>query len=70
MNKKTPEITTEFINLQSDFGFKRAFGTKHLFDSAESMQMSAEDAVLYSRSLAHLREFRIGLDYSYEAARE
>ena len=25
--KSTPVITTEFINLQSDYGFKRAFGT-------------------------------------------
>lgn len=28
MEDKAPKITTPFINLQSDFGFKRVFGTK------------------------------------------
>ncbi|MDE5806878.1 MAG: Rpn family recombination-promoting nuclease/putative transposase, partial [Muribaculaceae bacterium] len=43
---------------------------RDLFDSAESIHISAEDVVTYSQSLAHLREYQSGLDYRYEKGRE
>ena len=60
MTDKTSKIPTQFINLQSDFGFKRAYGTK------ESVNVVGEDMVLYSQSLAALREVQAGLDFRYE----
>ncbi|MBD5206901.1 MAG: hypothetical protein HDS79_01320, partial [Bacteroidales bacterium] len=37
-----------------------------LFDSAESVNVVGEDMVLYSQSLAALREVQAGLDFRYE----
>ena len=39
---------------------------EELFEAAESASRVGEDAVLYSNSLAHLREVQAGLDYRYD----
>lgn len=39
---------------------------EELFEAAESASIVGEDAVLYSNSLAHLREVQPGLDYRYD----
>lgn len=41
-------------------------GYEDLFESAESVHVLGEDAVLYSQSLAHLRAVQAGLDFRYE----
>ena len=41
-------------------------GYEDLFDSAESVNVVGEDMVLYSQSLAALREVQAGLDFRYE----
>lgn len=43
---------------------------RDLFDSAESVHISAEDVVTYSQSLAHLREYQSVLDFRYEEGKE
>ena len=45
-------------------------GYEELFDSAESAHVVGEDVVLYSQSLAHLREVQSGLDFRYEQGKE
>ncbi|MDE7465279.1 MAG: hypothetical protein K2M59_02465 [Muribaculaceae bacterium] len=45
-------------------------GYEDLFDSAESVNVVGEDMVLYSQSLAALREVQAGLDFRYEEGRE
>lgn len=45
-------------------------GYEELFDSAESANVVGEDVVLYSKSLAHLREVQSGLDFRYEQGKE
>ena len=43
---------------------------RDLFDSAESVHISAEDVVTYSQSLAHLREYQSVLYFRYEEGKE
>ena len=49
-------IKTPFINLQSDFGFKRA-------------DIVGEEMVRYSESLDRLRSYQAGVDYAAEKSR-
>ena len=41
-------------------------GYDDLFESAASNNVVGEDAVLYSQSLAYLREVQAGLDYRFD----
>ena len=77
--KQTPKILTPFINLQSDYGFKRTYGTvrfkknggyEDLFNAAESEKFVNDEVVLYSNSLSRMRAIKSGFDFQYEEGRE